>query len=30
MAEPVSTTILQVLHVGGGWLAFGTAPIAHQ
>jgi hypothetical protein len=28
MAEPVYTTILQALHVGGGWLAFGSAPIA--
>jgi hypothetical protein len=28
MAEPVYTTILQALHVGGGWLAFGAAPIA--
>jgi hypothetical protein len=28
MAEPVYTTVLQALHVGGGWLAFCTAPIA--
>lgn len=28
MAEPVYTTILQALHVGGGWVAFGSAPIA--
>jgi hypothetical protein len=28
MAEPVAITTLQVLHVGGGWLAFGSAPIA--
>ena len=28
MAEPVYTTILQALHVGGGWLAFGAAPLA--
>lgn len=28
MAEPFYTTLLQTLHVGGGWLAFGAAPIA--
>ena len=28
MAEPFYTTMLQALHVGGGWLAFGAAPIA--
>jgi hypothetical protein len=28
MAEPVYTTVLQALHVGGGWLAFGLAPVA--
>jgi len=28
MAEPLYTTVLQGLHVGGGWLAFGSAPIA--
>ena len=28
MAEPVYTSILQSLHVGGGWLAFGAAPLA--
>ena len=28
MAEPLYTTILQHLHVGGGWLAFGAAPVA--
>jgi hypothetical protein len=28
MAEPLYTTTLQALHVGGGWLAFGAAPIA--
>jgi hypothetical protein len=28
MAEPFYTTMLQTLHVGGGWLAFGAAPIA--
>jgi hypothetical protein len=28
MAEPLYTTILQRLHVGGGWLAFGAAPVA--
>jgi len=27
MAEPFYTTALRVLHVGGGWLAFGAAPI---
>lgn len=27
MAEPFYTTLLRVLHVGGGWLAFGAAPI---
>jgi hypothetical protein len=28
MAEPLYSTILQRLHVGGGWLAFGAAPVA--
>lgn len=28
MAEPFYTRMLQALHVGGGWLAFGAAPIA--
>jgi hypothetical protein len=28
MAEPFYTTMLQALHVCGGWLAFGAAPIA--
>jgi hypothetical protein len=28
MAEPSYTTILQGLHVGGGWVAFGAAPVA--
>jgi hypothetical protein len=28
MSEPVYTTALQALHVGGGWLAFGLAPVA--
>jgi len=28
MAEPFYSTILQGLHVGGGWLAFGAAPVA--
>jgi hypothetical protein len=28
MAEPLYTRILQGLHVGGGWLAFGAAPVA--
>jgi hypothetical protein len=28
MAEPAYTTILQALHKGGGWLAFGAAPLA--
>jgi hypothetical protein len=28
MAEPLYSTILQGLHVGGGWLAFGAAPLA--
>lgn len=28
MAESVYTSILQSLHVGGGWLAFGAAPLA--
>jgi len=28
MPEPVYTTVLQALHVGGGWLAFGLAPVA--
>jgi hypothetical protein len=27
MAQPLYTTILQALHVGGGWLAFGAAPL---
>jgi hypothetical protein len=28
MGEPVYTTVLQRLHVGGGWLAFGLSPVA--
>jgi uncharacterized membrane protein len=28
MTEPVHTTVLQTLHVGGGWLAFALAPVA--
>ena len=28
MAEPLYTTILQGVHVGGGWVAFGAAPLA--
>ena len=28
MAEPIYTPILQALHGGGGWVAFGAAPIA--
>ena len=28
MSEPFYTRMLQALHVGGGWLAFGAAPIA--
>jgi hypothetical protein len=28
MPEPVYTPVLQALHVGGGWLAFGLAPVA--
>jgi len=28
VGEPLHTTILQGLHVGGGWLAFGAAPLA--
>jgi hypothetical protein len=28
MAEPSYTTVLQGLHVGGGWVAFGAAPVA--
>jgi hypothetical protein len=28
MPEPAYTTVLQALHVGGGWLAFGLAPVA--
>ena len=28
MSEPFYTSMLQALHVGGGWLAFGAAPIA--
>jgi hypothetical protein len=28
MVEPWYTPVLQGLHVGGGWLAFGAAPLA--
>jgi hypothetical protein len=28
MTEPFYTTVLRILHVGGGWLAFGAAPLA--
>lgn len=28
MAEPFYTNVLRAVHVGGGWLAFGLAPLA--